>query len=143
MDPNLRRLGELDNFEVASDDPDVRGWDVKTRDGREVGEVEELIVDPSARKVRYLEVDLNREPEAAVYRTPDQAWGLRVWRPDTPSSVWRRSLALREAFYREVGDLLDRGERRREGSLDDREARVNARCNRRRTSHRGCRSLLS
>jgi uncharacterized protein (TIGR02271 family) len=61
MDPNLRRLGELDNFEVASDDPDVRGWAVKTRDGRGVGEVEELIVDPSARKVRYLEVDLNRD----------------------------------------------------------------------------------
>lgn len=61
MNENLRRLGDLDDFQVASDDPDIRGWDVKTRDGRDIGEVEELIVDPVARKVRYLEVDLDRE----------------------------------------------------------------------------------
>lgn len=61
MQHNLRRLGDLRDFEVASDDPDVRGWDVQTRDGRSVGEVEELIVDPAAQKVRYLEVDLDRD----------------------------------------------------------------------------------
>ena len=61
MKQNLRRLGDLDSFEVASDDADVRGWSVKTRDGRAIGEVEELIVDPAAQKVRYLEVDLDRE----------------------------------------------------------------------------------
>lgn len=61
MNEKLRRLGDLDDFKVASDDPDIRGWDVKTRDGRDIGEVEELIVDLSARKVRYVEVDLDRE----------------------------------------------------------------------------------
>lgn len=61
MAQHLRRLSDLSDFKVASDDPDVRGWAVKTRDGREVGEVEELIVDPDARKVRYLEVDLDRD----------------------------------------------------------------------------------
>lgn len=60
MQHNLRRLGELRDFAVAKDDPDVRGWGVRTRDGREIGEVDELIVDPAALKVRYLEVDLDR-----------------------------------------------------------------------------------
>lgn len=61
MQHNLRRLGELRDFKVAENDPDVRGWGVKTPDGRAVGEVEELIVDPDARKVRYLEVGLDRQ----------------------------------------------------------------------------------
>ena len=61
MQQNLRRLGELRDYKVAKDDPDVRGWGVLTRDGRAIGEVEELIVDPDALKVRYLEVDLDRE----------------------------------------------------------------------------------
>ena len=61
MQQNLRRLGELRDYEVARNDTDVRGWGVRTRDGRPVGEVEELIVDPTALKVRYLEVDLDRE----------------------------------------------------------------------------------
>ncbi len=61
MPHNLRRLGELRDFEVARHDPDVRGWGVQTRDGRAIGEVEELIVDPTVMKVRYLEVDLDRE----------------------------------------------------------------------------------
>jgi len=61
MEHNLRRLGDLSDFQVASDDPDVRGWGVRTRDGRRIGEVEELIVDPAAKKVRYIEVGLDRE----------------------------------------------------------------------------------
>jgi uncharacterized protein (TIGR02271 family) len=61
MNENLRRMSDLKDFRVASDDPDVRGWHVRTREGGEIGEVEELIVDPAARKVRYLEVGLDRE----------------------------------------------------------------------------------
>ena len=61
MQQNLRRLGELRDYKVAKDDPDVRGWGVQTRDGRAIGDVDELIVDPDALKVRYLEVDLDRE----------------------------------------------------------------------------------
>ena len=60
MNENLRRLGDLRDFKVADDDPDVRGWSVRTREGRKIGEVEELIVDPSMGKVRYLEVGLDR-----------------------------------------------------------------------------------
>ena len=54
-------LGELDEFQVAEGDPDVRGWDVTTDGGEKVGEVDELLVDTSAMKVRYLAVHLDRE----------------------------------------------------------------------------------
>lgn len=55
----LQRLSETHDFAVASDDPDIRGWDVVTN-GSQVGEVSDLIVDPSAMKVRYVEVELDR-----------------------------------------------------------------------------------
>jgi sporulation protein YlmC with PRC-barrel domain len=54
-------LDELDDFQVAEGDPDVRGWEVIASDGRKIGEVDELLVDVQAMKVRYLDVDLSRE----------------------------------------------------------------------------------
>ncbi len=53
---NLRRLSDAD-FKVADNEPDVRGWAVVSRDGRTIGEVDDLIVDTTAMKVRFLEVD--------------------------------------------------------------------------------------
>jgi photosynthetic reaction center H subunit len=58
---NVVPLDELDDFEVADKSPDVRGWDVVASDGRRVGEVEELLVDTTAMKVRYLDVELDKE----------------------------------------------------------------------------------
>lgn len=55
-DQHLYRLGELDDYKVASDDPDVRGWTIVDRDNREFGKINELIVDPEQEKVRYLDV---------------------------------------------------------------------------------------
>src|SRR5687767_2014262 len=52
-------LGELDDFKVAEGDPDIRGWDVTTQQGDKVGEVDELLVDTQALKVRYIAVDLD------------------------------------------------------------------------------------
>ena len=52
-------LDELDDFEVAEGDPDVRGWHVFSSDGQRVGEVDELLVDTTDLKVRYLDVDLD------------------------------------------------------------------------------------
>lgn len=51
-------LDQLDDFEVAEGDPDVRGWEVLASDGRRIGEVDDLLIDVSAMKVRYLDVDL-------------------------------------------------------------------------------------
>ena len=53
-------LRQLDDFKVAEGDPDVRGWEVVASDGRKIGEVEELLVDTNAMKVRYLDVDPDR-----------------------------------------------------------------------------------
>ena len=69
----LYRLEELDDYEIADEDPDVRGWEVITRNGKKIGEVEELIVDPSAMKVRYLDIDLDDDfvRERPDYRGED------------------------------------------------------------------------
>jgi uncharacterized protein (TIGR02271 family) len=53
---NLRRLSEGD-LEVAPNEPDIRGWTVCMSDGTELGEVEDLIVDSDAMKVRFIELD--------------------------------------------------------------------------------------
>jgi len=53
---NLRRLSDAD-LEVAEHEPDVRGWTMVASDGDELGEVDDLIVDTNAMKVRYLEVE--------------------------------------------------------------------------------------
>lgn len=57
--PTLRRLRDLTEFEVADDNPDVRSWTVRGNDGQALGTVSELIVEPGAMKVRYLDVELD------------------------------------------------------------------------------------
>ena len=51
-------LDSLDDFDVSSGDPDPRGWDVMCADGKKIGEVDELLVDTEAMRVRYVDVDL-------------------------------------------------------------------------------------
>lgn len=60
-DTRIGPMSELDDYKVASDDPDPRGWSVIAADGRRIGEVEDLIVDAGARKVRYLDVEVDDE----------------------------------------------------------------------------------
>ncbi|WP_017731016.1 PRC-barrel domain-containing protein [Nafulsella turpanensis] len=55
--PHLARLKDLDDYQVASEDPDVRGWSVISGDNEKIGTVDELIVDTDRMKVRYLVVD--------------------------------------------------------------------------------------
>ena len=60
-----------------------------------------------ARQSRF-EVDFNRPREKAVYQTPDDAWGLKVWKRPISRDCVERSLAVYDAFYQEVGGLLER-----------------------------------
>ena len=53
------------------------------------------------------EVDLNRGRDQAVYRTPEQAWGLEVWRSMPDDALVERSLALHDRFYESLRALLD------------------------------------
>jgi hypothetical protein len=58
--PILRRLRDLPDFEMATGDPDPRGWTVRGGDGQAFGTVTELLVDPESRRVLYLNVELER-----------------------------------------------------------------------------------
>jgi sporulation protein YlmC with PRC-barrel domain len=51
-------LNDLDGYDFADGEPDIRGWDVCTVNGRELGEVEDVLVDPDRREVVMLEVGL-------------------------------------------------------------------------------------
>ena len=50
------------------------------------------------------EVDLNRPRDQAVYRKPEQSWGLNVWKDNVPVAVWEYSFGEYDYFY----GLLDR-----------------------------------
>ena len=55
------------------------------------------------------EVDLNRPRREAVYRSPDDCWGLKVWRDSVlPDEQFEESLATYDAFYDALGQRLDR-----------------------------------
>lgn len=52
------------------------------------------------------EVDLNRPREKAVYLTPADAWGLKVWVDKLPPDVIERSLSQYDAFYAVTKKIL-------------------------------------
>lgn len=59
IEGSLGPMRDLDNFEVADHEPDPRGWRVMSSDGRQIGDVNDLIVDTNQMKVRYLDCDLD------------------------------------------------------------------------------------
>lgn len=54
------------------------------------------------------EVDLNRSRDKAVYRKPEDAWGLKVWKEDLPEAIVQMSLAQYDFFYSEVKNMLSK-----------------------------------
>jgi hypothetical protein len=56
-------------FDVAEGYPDIRGWDVVSRDGQKLGTVDDLVVSTSQMRVLYIDVDVDRSLRAAC-RTP-------------------------------------------------------------------------
>jgi photosynthetic reaction center H subunit len=68
-DTSLARVGELSDYEVADHHPDIRGWDVVAADGRKIGDVKELIADTTAMKVRYIDIELDKD----FRRTDDES----------------------------------------------------------------------
>ena len=57
----LVRLKELDDYKVAEGEPDIRGWNVYTATGRELGDIEDLLVDTELGEVVMVDVDLKRD----------------------------------------------------------------------------------
>lgn len=52
----LRRLGQVPGYEVPPGEPDLRGWRVATPEGRTLGVVVELLVEPATLEPQWLEV---------------------------------------------------------------------------------------
>jgi len=52
-------LEELSGYKVSDSDKDVRGWDVKDKDGRVVGKVNNLIVNKDTERTVYLDVEVD------------------------------------------------------------------------------------
>ena len=52
------------------------------------------------------ETDLNRPREKSVYRRPEDAWGLGVWKEEPGEGVVRRSLVSYDVFYDTVAQIL-------------------------------------
>lgn len=52
------------------------------------------------------QVDLNRPEDQAVYTTPDDAWGLELWRQTPAGTLLERSRAEHRRFYQRLHDVL-------------------------------------
>ncbi len=72
-DKRLYSLDELSDYKVDSDDPDVRGWEVKDADGRVVGTVDNLLVNKNSEKVVYLDVEVDTSVIEAGHEMLDES----------------------------------------------------------------------
>ena len=54
------------------------------------------------------EVDVNRPRDGAIYKSPDQSWGINVWKENVPVSVWQDSLEEYDFFYDSLKRVVDR-----------------------------------
>jgi sporulation protein YlmC with PRC-barrel domain len=57
----LVHLKDVKDFEFPKEQPDPRGWEVRTADGTKLGKVDDLLFDTAARRVRYLEVAVDKD----------------------------------------------------------------------------------
>ena len=55
---SLVPLSSLSSWTVSEGEPDVRGWEIRTVSGRQLGTVKDLLVDAQAGEVVLLDVDL-------------------------------------------------------------------------------------
>lgn len=55
----LVSIDAVDGFEIAKGEPDVRGWEVRTLSDRELGSVDDLLIDPDRGEVVMLAVALH------------------------------------------------------------------------------------
>ena len=66
---NLFNLDELSGYKVAENYSDVRGWDVKDANYRTIGKVDHLLVNKTAERVVYLDVEVDTSLIQEGYNT--------------------------------------------------------------------------
>jgi hypothetical protein len=54
-------LKDLNDYKIVDGEPDIRGWKVFTATGREIGDIEDLLVDTDMGEVVMVDVDLKRD----------------------------------------------------------------------------------
>jgi len=109
---HLKPLSELSTFKIEPGDPDPRGWNVVTTDGRTVGEVDDLVVDTSAMKVRQFIVALSDSGSSSATR--DQMVLIDAaeadLRPDARQVIARTFTGTEQAYAATSGaDTATRG----------------------------------
>lgn len=118
---HLTPLSELPKVKVASDDPDIRGWPVFTSSGREIGTVDDLLVDTTLGEVVMLDIDVtatNRRTLAPIRAAWVDRDNRRVILDSAELAAGSEPPTLgREAHTRE--ELERFGERYREAYGDD------------------------
>ena len=76
---DLVRLHHSD-FEVAEGYPNIRGWDVVSRDGQKLGKVDDLVVSTSQMRVLYIDVDVDRSLRSSLQNAVTTTEGAEVER---------------------------------------------------------------
>ena len=62
----LVRMKDLHHYKVVDGEPDIRGWSVFTATGRELGDIEDLLVDTDLGEVVMIDIDLKRDDRHTV-----------------------------------------------------------------------------
>jgi hypothetical protein len=83
---HLVPLKDLGNWDVAEGEPDIRGWEVRTVGGRDLGKVKELLVDPDVGEVVMLDIDLAGSDQHSLVP-------LRIVEIDRPRRIVRMDSA--------------------------------------------------
>jgi N-formylglutamate amidohydrolase len=91
---NISSLFALpENERLREEDPFTAAW---------TGITDNQVIGLNSR----FEMDLNRPREKAIYRKPEDAWGLHVWKEELPEELIQESLERYDRFYEEVKQLL-------------------------------------
>ena len=98
-DSNVIDADIKDHFIISSEDR-FREEDPYTAEFTFVGSVRII-----SNRSRFI-VDLNRPREKAVYRGPEDAWGLDLYKNPIPDDILERALHYYDSFYSEVYTLF-------------------------------------
>jgi uncharacterized protein (TIGR02271 family) len=85
MPGGLRRLSQLEDYEVETGYADIRGWRLEDQGGRDIGSVTDLLVD-TARDV----------PVSVMIHLKDRNWFLELFREDENGRLPLSAVALDE-----------------------------------------------